>query len=469
MKKIKLFMASPSDTSEEREAFVEVINSINRSRAAKKGFHLEPVVWEKYAYPEAENPQQIINKLLDDAELVVVAFWNKFGAPTEKFPSGTMEELFLSISKRKATGAPSIKIYFKTPLPPKTMHDIDELRKIFETKESLKDRALYKEYTTVEEFKSLLHEHINAWFSGYGEKRLPKKRNVGRKNSDRILREPSVCKDVIQDVFMAVEKRYDGKKSGIAFGLEDLDEAIGEIEDINLLVVGGDMASGKTSLLLALAHNTALLNRVPTLFFTTRANERDIGSNLLCSVSQVDVNFLKMGFLKVEDWHKLTSAAGRLAEAPLFFDDNPRMSIEEIRDQVIRLKTKHQVGLIIIDEVNYLTSAKTEIGKQLRLLSRDLDLPIVVTVHLKTSERRYHTPDMKDLDAMGDLKKEADTVIFIARGEQIRAGCRSLTSEIVIAKNKNGPIMSLELRYLSKFYSFGSNIRSENDLEEDWS
>lgn len=458
MKKIKLFMASPSDTSEEREAFVEIINSINRSRAEKEGFHLEPVEWEKYAYPEAANPQVIINELLDDAEVVVVAFWNKFGAPTEKFPSGTMEELFLALNKRKTTGSPSIKIYFRTPLPPKSVNDVEELRRIFEAKESIKDLALYKEYTTVEEFKGLLHEHINAWLSDYGGKRHPTKKDANRKISKRVLREPSDCKEVVKDVFMTVEKRYDGKKSGISFGLEDLDDAIGEIEDINLLVVAGDMASGKTSLMLALAQNTALLNRVPTLFFTTRSNERDIGSNLLCSISQINVKFLKMGFLKVEDWHKLTLAASRLAEAPLFFDDNPRMSIAEIRDQVMRLKSRHQIGLIIIDEVNYISSAKPIIGNELRLLSRDLKLPIIVTCHMKTSTRVGKRPVLNDLDSVGDLKKEADTVIFMERGEQVFSGLGRAVSRIVVAKNKNGPTMSLEKFYLPECFSFGGDV-----------
>jgi hypothetical protein len=285
MKKIKLFMASPDDTSEERKAFAAVVNSINRSRAEKDGFYLDPVLWEEYAYPEAENPQVIINKLLDDAELVVVVFWNKFGAPTKKFPSGTMEELFLSLNKRKTTGSPSIKIYFRTPLPPKSVHDIEELRRIFETKESIKDLALYKEYTTVEEFKSLLQEHINAWLSDYGSQQQAHKRNGKPKVSKPPLTEPSDCRGIIQDLFMKLEKKLDGVKSGISFGIEDLDEAIGEIEDNNLLIVAGDMASGKTALMLTLAYNTAVVNRVPTLYFATRSNKQDVVHNLLCSMS----------------------------------------------------------------------------------------------------------------------------------------------------------------------------------------
>ncbi len=452
-------MASPSDTPEEREAFVEVINSIDRSRAEKEGFHLEPVVWEKYAYPEAGHPQAIINKLLDDAELVVVLFWNKFGAPTEKFPSGTMEELFLSINKKKTTGSPSIKIYFKTPLPPKTVHDVDELRKIFETKESLKDLALYKEYTTVEEFKSLLHEHINAWLSDFGGKSQPTKRNANRKINKRILREPSDCKEVVKDVFMRVERRYDGKKSGMSFGLEDLDDAIGELEDINLLVVAGDMASGKTSLILALAANTTVLNRLPTLYFTTHSRKQDIAHNLLCIMSQLNVDFLRRGILKKDDWHSLVSATSRLVDSPIFFDDNPRMSIDDIRDQAVRFKSTHQLGLIIIDEVNYLTSAKAAMGNQLRLLSRDLQLPIVVTVHLQPSKRVDKSLHLNDLAAMGDLKKEADTVIFMERGKQVTCGIGRALARIIIAKNKNGPTMLLEKYFLPEFCSFGGDVK----------
>lgn len=469
MRKIRLFMASPSDTSEERKAFASVVQSINRSRAEKAGFHLAPILWEEYAYPEAENPQAIINKLLADAELVIVVFWNKFGAPTKRFPSGTMEELFLSLNKRKTTGWPSIKIYFRTPLPPRSMDDIEELKRIFETKESLKDLALYKEYPTVEEFKGLLQEHINAWLSDYGSKKQTRERKIKPKVSKSILNEPSDCKGIIKDVFKKLEKKYDGEKSRITFGVEDLDDALGEIEDNNLLIVAGDMTSGKTALMLTLAYNAAVINRVPTLYFTTRSNKEDIGRILLCSISQTNIDLFKKGFVKKDDWHKLVKNASQLIDAPLFFDDNLKVSVDEIREQVSRLKRSIQIGLIIVDEINYLIYKKAKIGKKLRILSRDLKLPIVATVYLENPKRRPSIPMLMDLDPMGDLKKEADTIIFSHRPQRVSSGLSKNTIEVIIAKNKNGPCLTFEKYYMPAYCGIGRDIRDDgrDSIEKD--
>jgi replicative DNA helicase len=165
--------------------------------------------------------------------------------------------------------------------------------------------------------------------------------------------------------------------------------------------------------------------------------------------------------VKKEDWAKLTLVARQLADAPLFFDDNPQVSIDEIKDQVLRFKNNHQLGLIIIDEINYLTEAKTKIGNKLRLLSRDFQLPIVATVYLEIAKRIPKHPVLNDLDAMGDLKKETDSIIFSHRSRRIFCGLSRNTAEIIIAKNKNGPCLILEKYYLAESCSFGSDVRND--------
>lgn len=459
MKKIKLFMASPSDTAKERKVFTEVVNSINRSRAENEGFYLEPVLWEKYAYPEAENPQVIINKLLADAELVVVVFWNKFGAPTKNFPSGTMEELSLSLQKKKDTGIPSIKVYFRLPSPPKNVKDTEEQKKIFEVKETIKDVALYKDYSTIEEFKSLLHEHINAWFTDYISK--PKKKIKTKPVKKLILNEPSECKSLVKDFFMKIEKKYDGEKSKLQFGMEDLDNVIDEIEDINFLLVGGEVASGKTTLLLTLAHNSAIKNRIPTLIFSMKSKKQEIIHRLLSSESKIRSDFLKRAWLKKEDWASLTLAAGRLVDVPLFFDDNPKMTIDDIRNQIARFKQKHKLGLVIIDGLNYIVGAKTKLGQELRLISREMHIPIVATAQVKISRKYDKRPTLDDLDLFGDIKEDADIIIFLYRGESIARGIHKNTVEIIIAKNNNGPLLTAEKYFLPEFCCFEDINRND--------
>ena len=189
---------------------------------------------------------------------------------------------------------------------------------------------------------------------------------------------------------------------------------------------------------------------------------------LLCSMSQMNIDYFKKGLVKKADWDRLMHNASQLIDAPLFFDDNPEVSVEEIREQVFRLKRNNQIGLVIIDEVNYLTTEKTKIGKKLRLLSRDLQLPIVATVFLEIAKRRPSIPVLSDLDAVGDLKKEADTIIFSCRSQDVFSGIGGNRAEIIVAKNKNGPCFTLEKYYLPEYCSFGSEVRDdERSIEKE--
>ncbi len=213
-------------------------------------------------------------------------------------------------------------------------------------------------------------------------------------------------------------------------------------------------------------YNTAVINRVPTLYFTTRSNKEDIGRILLCSISQMNIDYFKKGFVKRDDWHRLTQCASQLIDAPLFFDDNPEVSVDEIREQVFGLKRNNQMGLIIIDEVNYLISEKTKTGKKLRLLSRDLQIPIVATAYLEIPKRCPRSPVLSDMDGIGDLKKEADTILFSDRSQRVSSDLSRYIAEIIIAKNKNGPSgLVLRKYYLPEYCSFGGDVRDDRDRE----
>jgi len=366
--KFKIFMASPDDLYEERKIFGEVIEAINRSRGDAEGFHLEAIIWEKYAYPEANNPQAIVNKILDDAALVVVAFWNKFGAPTKDFPSGTMEEFSRAYEKRKTTGKPSIKIYFRQPDPPKALAQLEELRKILEFKELIKDKTLYKDYLVAQVFKDVLQEHINAWISidMKSAKLSPNKIT----NTAKV--EPlSDVRSLLKDYFEEIERKYEGiKKPSIYFGISSLDRNLRQLDENNLILVAGDVSTGKTTLLINLVNAIASLNKA-VLFISPRLHKKEIVERLICNSGGVALSRLKSGKLKDQDWPPMTMAAGRLSEHAIYIDDNYSTSIDQIRKVVAELNTSHDLNLIIIDGLNYIQHENDKLGQALRVLSRE--------------------------------------------------------------------------------------------------
>jgi len=460
VQKFKIFMASPDDLYEERKIFGEIIEAINRSRGGAEGFHLEPIIWEKYAYPEANNPQSIVNKLLDDAALVIVVFWNKFGAPTKEFPSGTMEEFSKAFEKRKITGKPSIKIYFRQPDPPKALLHIKELQKIFEFKESIKDEALYKNYLDVQAFKDIVQEHINAWISID-----MKSAHLSPNKVTNAAKEPvSDMRSLVKDYFIEIEKKYIGlEKPGIYFGISQLDHLLRALEEQNLVLVAGEAATGKTTLLITITNSVASLGKT-VLFISPRLRKKEIIDRFICHSGGVAWNRLKSGDLREQDWPPLTMAAGRLSELSIYIDDNCSTSISYIRDVIADVITTHRLGLIIIDGMIYIHHENGKLGQALRVLSRECRVPIIGSLDLSTimANKRHYGPDrrpiLEDLDKFVDFRTEADTVIFTYRNTNTDS---TDCYEIIVAKNKDGPIGVVNVRLISQLCKFEESATDE--------
>lgn len=464
MRQIKLFMASPSDVKDERKLFTEVVESINRSRAHAENIHLEAVTWGKYAYPDAENPQEIINKLFNDAELLIVVFWNKFGAPTKTFPSGTMEEFSLAYAKRQATGAPSIKIYFRTPKALLRSDDLIELKKVLEFKEMIKDSTLYKEYKNISEFKSLLQEHINGWLTEYSSLKIKQT----AKHSEKVLKQLDHSKTMIKEYFKDIEAKYEKNwVPKFSFGLKSIDDAMSSFEVGGLLLIGGIESSGKTSLALSLV-NKAILGKIPTLYFGLRLSKKDITHRLLCSVAKIDTVRLNNGYLHESDWPKIVRAAGYLSEGPLIVDDNPMLSVSEIEDQIERANRSQKTELVVIDGINYITSGQEKLGRELRSIARHFKLSIVATVQLNRSSRLDQRPHLKDIDSYGDLRSESDIIFFTYRNEEPLNWDELNASEIILAKHPFVPTQSVAVTFMDKIYQFEefeeiNNIKNRKD------
>ena len=378
-----------------------------------------------------------------------MAFWNRFGAPTKDFPSGTMEEFSRAYEKRITTGKPSIKIYFRQPDPPKVLAQVEELRKILEFKELIKDKALYKDYLVAQVFKDILHEHINAWIS---IDMKSAKLSLNEITNTAKIEPVSDVRSLLKDYIEEIEKKYEGiKKPSIYFGISSLDHNLRQLDENNLILVAGDVSTGKTTLLINLVNTIVSFNKA-VLFISPRLHKKEIVERLICNSGGVALSRLKSGKLREQDWPPMTMAAGRLSEHTIYVDDNYSTSIGQIRKVIAELNTSQGLNLIIIDGLNYIQHENDKLGQALRVLSREYRIPIIGTLDISAARKRNGPdprPILQDLDRFGDYRTEADTIIFMFKDKVSSNGY-----EIIVAKNKDGPIGVVNVELLSQQCKF---------------
>ncbi|OGW19449.1 MAG: hypothetical protein A2077_06210 [Nitrospirae bacterium GWC2_46_6] len=362
---------------------------------------------------------------------MIVAFWNKFGAPTEKFPSGTMEEFSLSYERKQKTGNPSIKVYFREPSPPKTEDDLEELRKIIKFKSTIEGVALYKEYSIIDEFRNLINEHINAWLTIY----LKSPKTIQKEKIKAVLPSPATSRSMVKDVFKKVEEAYDTfeQPPKIGFGIPELDESLVKIEDVSLLTIASFGMSGKTSILITLINFTSVINSTPLFLFSTKTNKHEIMQRILSNESSVPVWQIREGKLSRDNWPSLTHAAGKLADASIFVDDTYMPDIDGLYAQISKMKEQSNIELVLIDDINHTKCSSGIIGRELRQLSRTLKVPIISTYQLANHDFLDHS--VKELKSKTDIYNESDIFILLRlrKDPMLMSGWREL--DVIVDKN----------------------------------
>ncbi|MBO0714538.1 MAG: replicative DNA helicase, partial [Acidimicrobiales bacterium] len=228
---------------------------------------------------------------------------------------------------------------------------------------------------------------------------------------------------------------------------------------------------GKTSFALGLAAYAASERQVPVLLFSLEMSHLEITQRLLCAEARVDSSRLRTGRLLESDWPKVSHAIGRLGEAPIFIDDNPNITVMDIRAKARRLKSREGLGLVIVDYLQLMsgrTSAEnrqvevSEISRGLKILARELALPVVALSQLSRNleTRADKRPVLADLRESGSLEQDADVVLFIYREELYNPESPDRgTAEIIISKHRNGPTGSTQLAFLDHYTRFANIAR----------
>jgi len=285
-------------------------------------------------------------------------------------------------------------------------------------------------------------------------------------------------KKVLLDAFKAIEQRYARKEAitGVPTGFPDFDALTAGLQRSDLIIIAARPSVGKTALCLNFAQNAALQHNIPVLVFSLEMAKESIIERILCSEARVDSSKLRGGFLDQNDWMNLTRAAGRISEAPIYMDDSAAPTVLEIRAKARRFRADRtifsepdQMGMIIIDYLQLVRSHKSlesrerevaEVSRGLKALAKELRLPVVALSQLRRSveERKDQRPQLSDLRESGALEQDADVIGFIHRNkEHIEQG----TAELVLGKQRNGPIGIVELVFLAKYTRFESRARQQ--------
>lgn len=284
-------------------------------------------------------------------------------------------------------------------------------------------------------------------------------------------------RQVVKDSLDTISKLYENKQliTGVPSGFKDLDKMTAGFQPSDLIIVAGRPSMGKTAFCLNIAQYAALERKLPIAIFSLEMSKEQLVIRMLCSQSQVEGHKLRTGFLHESDWTKLTLAAGTLYEAPIFIDDSAALSVLELRAKARRLKADHHLGLIVIDYLQLMKGRAraesrqqeiSEISRSLKALAKELNVPVIAVSQLsrKTEERHGNRPQLSDLRESGAIEQDADVILFVFREEVYnRQEENQGKAEIIIGKQRNGPIGKVDLAFIDKFTAFKDLYKGETE------
>ena len=284
-------------------------------------------------------------------------------------------------------------------------------------------------------------------------------------------------RDIVKESFKTLERLFEKKElvTGVPSGFKELDRYTAGFHASDLIIVAGRPSMGKTALCLNLAQYAAIEKRIPVAVFSLEMSKEQLVIRMLCSEAQVEGTRLRTGFLTESDWPKLTLAAGNLSDAPIFIDDSAAISVLELRAKSRRLKSEHGLGMLIVDYLQLMKGRTkvesrqqeiSEISRSLKALSKELNIPVIAVSQLsrKTEERTGNRPQLSDLRESGAIEQDADLILFLYRDEVYnRSGDNPNkgTAELIIGKQRNGPIGKIDLAFLDKFTTFKELYKGE--------
>jgi replicative DNA helicase len=290
-------------------------------------------------------------------------------------------------------------------------------------------------------------------------------------SQQRVTGEWSEIEELLKESFERITQLYESgvDLTGTPSGFRDLDRLTSGFQPGNLIIVAARPSMGKSALALCMAANMGVRHNIPVGLFTLEMSKAEVTQRLMCSEAKVESQRLRNGKLAPDDWPRLTAACDKLAKAPIYVDDTGLLNMMEIRSKARRLKARHpNLGLIIVDYLQLLTPSQrrdsdgrvqevSEMSRSLKILARDLDVPIVALSQLSRAveQRTDKRPILSDLRESGSIEQDADLVAFVYRDEYYNEESdQQGLAEVILAKHRNGPTDSIKLSFLKRYAKF---------------
>ena len=285
-------------------------------------------------------------------------------------------------------------------------------------------------------------------------------------------------RQVVMNALEKVEKasKSKGTVTGIPTGFIDLDYKLSGLQPSDLVLVAARPSMGKTAFVLNIAQYVAFKKDKCTAIFSLEMSKEQLVNRLFSLESQVDAQALRTGNMKDSDWEKLIEAAGIIGQSNLIIDDRPSISISELRSKCRKYKMEHGLDLIIIDYLQLMSGSVggrsesrqqeiSDISRSLKALARELNVPVIALSQLSRAveQRPDKRPMLSDLRESGAIEQDADVVMFIYRDEYYNKDSEyKKQAEIIIAKQRNGPVGTVHLAWLGEYTKFANLSRQEN-------
>jgi replicative DNA helicase len=293
--------------------------------------------------------------------------------------------------------------------------------------------------------------------------------------------------EILTETIDNIQRLYEKKEhiTGQPSGFFDLDKLTAGFQPSDLIIIAGRPSMGKTAFALNIAQYAAIHaeQAKPVVIFSLEMSKEQLVTRLLCSEARVDASRLRTGHLVESDWNKLTSAAGSLHDAKIFIDDTPAISVMEMRAKSRRLKAEKGIGMIVVDYLQLMRGGSnsesrqqeiSEISRSLKALAKELNVPVVALSQLNRGleSRTDKRPMMSDLRESGAIEQDADVIMFVYREAVYCEKCKNRelvcdenherNAEIVIGKQRNGPIGTVNLTFMGEYTKF-ENQSQRND------
>ncbi|HVM96385.1 MAG TPA: replicative DNA helicase [Candidatus Acidoferrales bacterium] len=283
-------------------------------------------------------------------------------------------------------------------------------------------------------------------------------------------------REIMVDSMKAIEQLYERKElvTGVPTGFIDLDRMTAGLQPSDLIVIAGRPSMGKTAFALNIAQYAGLNANTGVAVFSLEMSKEQLVLRMLCSEARVDQSKVRAGFAAERDFPKLAMAASRLAEAPIYIDDTPALSVLELRAKARRLKRERdsKLGLIIVDYLQLMRGHDADnreqeisgISRSLKALAKELSVPVVALSQLnrQVETRAEKKPVMADLRESGAIEQDADVIAFLFRPIVYDKNAEERAAEVIIAKQRNGPIGTVPLTFMSEYTRFEN--RADDDI-----